>query len=91
MDAMARSLRSEVAWAAFIVEAMDEEARSFYLRFGFQCFGDERHHLLVMRGTIEPLFRGRGLSEIPSCTKTYPPKPCANTCLIVGAGEQNQA
>lgn len=57
MDAMARSLRSEVAWAAFLVDAKDEEARSFYLHLGFQSFADERNHLFLMRGTVEPLFR----------------------------------
>jgi len=63
MDAMARVLRSEVAWAAFIVDAVNEEARSFYLRFGFESFADDRLHLFVMRGTIEPLFQVRTQSK----------------------------
>ena len=56
MDAMARSLRSEIAWAAFLVDAKDESARSFYLQFGFDSFADDRNHLYLMRGTLEPLF-----------------------------------
>ena len=56
MDAMARSLRTEVAWAAFLVDAKDEHAREFYLQFGFQSFSDDQNHLSVMRRTIEPLF-----------------------------------
>lgn len=57
MDAMARSLRSELAWVAFLVDAKDEVARSFYLRFGFQSFPEDRNHLFLMRKTIEPLFK----------------------------------
>jgi GNAT superfamily N-acetyltransferase len=56
MDAMARSLRSEIAWAAFLVDAKDETARSFYLQFGFDSFADDRSHLFLMRGMLEPLF-----------------------------------
>ncbi len=53
MDAMARSLRSEVAWAAFIVDAKDEGGRSFYARYGFQSLFDDPNHLFLVRGTIE--------------------------------------
>ncbi len=56
MDAMARSLESEVAWAAFLVDAKDTTARFFYGRFGFQSLADDANHLFVMRATIEPLF-----------------------------------
>ncbi|MBI5481508.1 MAG: GNAT family N-acetyltransferase [Deltaproteobacteria bacterium] len=56
MDAMARALRSEIAWAAFLVDAKDEAARSFYLRFGFESLADDRNHLYLMRRTLEPLF-----------------------------------
>ena len=56
MDAMARSLRSEVAWAAFLVEATDESAREFYVRLGFRSLSDDPNHLYMMRKTIEPLF-----------------------------------
>jgi len=55
MDAMARSLGSEVAWAAFVVDAKDDGARSFYARYGFQSLLDDPNHLFLMRKTIEPL------------------------------------
>ena len=55
-DAMARSLRSEIAWAAFLVDAKDRTAARFYLQFGFQSFQDDPLHLFVARKTIEPLF-----------------------------------
>lgn len=59
MDAMARSLRSEVAWAAFLVDAKDDAARSFYTKCGFHSLLDDRSHLFVARKTIEPLLGGR--------------------------------
>ena len=59
MDAMARSLRSEIAWSAFLVDAKDAVARSFYEKFGFQSLADDPNHLFLMRPTIEPLFSGR--------------------------------
>lgn len=57
MDALARSLESEIAWVACLVEAKDEKARAFYLPFGFRCFADDATHQYLMRGTIAPLFR----------------------------------
>jgi len=56
LDAMARALHSEIAWAAFLVDAKDEASRSFYLRLGFDSFAEDRSHLYLMRGTLEPLF-----------------------------------
>ena len=53
---MARRLRREVAWAAFLVEATDESAREFYVRLGFRSLSDDPNHLYMMRKTIEPLF-----------------------------------
>ena len=58
MDAMARSLRSEIAWAAFLVDAKEEDAHRFYGQFEMQSFQDDPLHLYVMRKTIEPVFRG---------------------------------
>jgi predicted GNAT family N-acyltransferase len=55
MDAMARSLRSEVAWAAFLVDAKDDTARSFYARYGFEALLDAPNSLYLVRKTIEPL------------------------------------
>jgi ribosomal protein S18 acetylase RimI-like enzyme len=57
MDAMARSLGIEVAWAAFLVDAKDASAQEFYRHFGFQSLEDDPNHLFLMRATIEPLFR----------------------------------
>ena len=56
MDAMARSVRIQVGWAAFLVDAKDTSAREFYRRFGFQSLDDDPNHLFLMRKTIEPLF-----------------------------------
>lgn len=59
MDAMARSLASEIAWAAFVVDAKDERARSFYEKYGFLTLRDDDLHLFLPRKTIEPLFARR--------------------------------
>lgn len=56
LDAMDRSLKSEVAWATFLVDAKDDTARSFYARYGFRALLDDRSHLFLVRATIEPLF-----------------------------------
>jgi predicted GNAT family N-acyltransferase len=58
MDAVARSLRSEVAWAAFLVDAKDDTARSFYAKYGFRSLLDDPSHLFLARKTIAPLFGG---------------------------------
>ncbi len=59
MDAMARSLESQIAWAAFLVDAKNDSARSFYARYGFRSLLDDPSHLFLIRATIEPLV-GRG-------------------------------
>ncbi len=59
MDAMARSLRSEVAWAAFLVDAKDDGARSFYARYGFHSLLDDQNHLFLVRRSLESLFGSR--------------------------------
>lgn len=59
LNAMDRSLKSEVAWAAFLVDAKDDTARSFYARYGFRPLLDDPNHLCLMRATIEPLFTRR--------------------------------
>ena len=56
MDAMARSLASEVAWAAFVVDAKDDTARSFYLQYGFLALADDPLHLFLPRATVEAAF-----------------------------------
>ncbi len=59
MDAMARSLASEIAWVALLVDAKDAGARSFYGKYGFRSLPEDPNHLFLARGTIEPLFRRR--------------------------------
>ena len=54
-DAMARSLGSEVAWAAFLVDAKDETGRSWCVKFGYHSSADDVNHLYLPRATIEPL------------------------------------
>lgn len=55
-DALARSLRNEIAWAAFLVDAKDETAQRFYLKFDLSPLADDPLHLFAMRGTVERLF-----------------------------------
>lgn len=55
MDAMARSLATEIAWTALLVDAKDAAARAFYAKFGFHSLVDDPQHLFIMRATIEPL------------------------------------
>jgi ribosomal protein S18 acetylase RimI-like enzyme len=57
LDSMHRALGNEVAWAAFVVDAKDDNARRFYERFGFASLVDDQRHLFLPRGTIEALFR----------------------------------
>jgi GNAT superfamily N-acetyltransferase len=56
MDSMARSLHSEIAWAAFLGDPKDDMGRSFYAKYGFQSLLDDPNHLFLMRATVEPLF-----------------------------------
>lgn len=58
MDAMHRALQNEVAWAAFIVDAKDETARAFYLRYGFLAFTDDPNHLFLPKPTVETALAG---------------------------------
>ena len=53
MDALSRSLRSEVAWVAAVVDAKDETARAFYARYGFEALQDGALHLYLMRSVVE--------------------------------------
>ncbi len=56
MDAMTRSLASEVAWAAFVVDVRDETARSFYLQYSFLALADDPLHLFLPRATVDAAF-----------------------------------
>lgn len=67
MDAMALSLRVEVAWAVFLVDSKNDSSSSFYTHFGFQSFTDERGSLFLIRKTIEPHF----IDTCPAQAYTY--------------------
>jgi GNAT superfamily N-acetyltransferase len=55
-DALKRSLRSEIAWVAVIVDAIDEQARGFYEHYGFIRFPDWPEKLFIMKKTVEQTF-----------------------------------
>ena len=46
-DAVARSLRSEIAVFALIVDAKDDQAEAFYLHHGFVPFGSQPRQLVL--------------------------------------------
>ena len=52
MDALYRSLQSEIATIAVVVDAKDDQARSFYEHYQFICFPDYSHRLFLMMETI---------------------------------------
>jgi GNAT superfamily N-acetyltransferase len=56
MDAMHRSLQSKIAWACFIVEAKDDNAKAFYQQYGFMRFMDDPNHLFLPRATVNTAF-----------------------------------
>ena len=59
MDALYRSLdqSGEIAAAAVVVDAMDEDARRFYRHFNFIAFPERRDRLLLPMKTVEALFK----------------------------------
>lgn len=56
-DALYRTLRSEIASFAMIVEAKDENAKQFYLRESFLPFPAQPNKLFRPMADIEALFR----------------------------------
>lgn len=56
-DALYRAVRNEVASFAVIVDAKDENARSFYARESFLPFPDQPLKLFRPMSDIEALFR----------------------------------
>lgn len=64
VNALGRSLESEIAWAAFLVDAKDDGARSFYRQFGFLELVDDPMHLFLPRRTVEEALTPR-LDAIP--------------------------
>ena len=59
-DAFARCLAIPVAWAVFVVDALDENAARFYERIGFRRFEDERNRLFLTRSSIVNAFNETG-------------------------------
>jgi predicted GNAT family N-acyltransferase len=55
IDALYRSLQSEIATLAVVVEAKDDQARSFYEHYQFSHFPDYYHRLFLMMDTIEKM------------------------------------
>ena len=53
VDAMARALTSEIAWAALVVDAKDQAAKRFYEQYGFLGLVDDPMHLFLPRKTVE--------------------------------------
>jgi ribosomal protein S18 acetylase RimI-like enzyme len=56
LDAMKRSLENEIAWAVMVVDAKDDQARSFYEQYAFTSLASDPNHLFVFRKMIEDLF-----------------------------------
>jgi len=56
LDALHRVCQSEIASLAALVDAKDDQARQFYLRYGFLTFPDRPNRLFLPRKTFETLF-----------------------------------
>jgi len=56
MDAFSRTLRSEIATYAFVVDAKDETAESFYKAFQFLPLGEAGHRFFIPMAEIAKLF-----------------------------------
>jgi GNAT superfamily N-acetyltransferase len=57
LDALCRCSRSEVASFAVIVDALDDEARAFYLHHSFLPLPDSRYRLFRRMSDIETLLK----------------------------------
>jgi len=51
-DAFTLSLKSPLAWALFLTDALDASAATFYGRFGFRQLKDNPNHLYITRQEI---------------------------------------
>ncbi|MBH8554856.1 GNAT family N-acetyltransferase [Nostocaceae cyanobacterium CENA357] len=56
MDALYRSLKSEIAAIAVVVDAKDDAARSFYEHYNFIRFPNFSHKLFIMLETVAKMF-----------------------------------
>jgi GNAT superfamily N-acetyltransferase len=61
IDALKRchDLRTEIATLAMVAEAKDEQARGFYLKFGFLPLGADPRRVFLPMGTITQLLAAR--------------------------------
>ena len=59
MDALHRSWKntSQVASVGVVVDALDENARAFYLHHEFRSLRDHPHKLFIAMATIENAFK----------------------------------
>jgi GNAT superfamily N-acetyltransferase len=57
LDALHRCARSEIASFAVIVDAIDDEARAFYLHHSFLALPDSSHRLFPRMSDIAALFK----------------------------------
>jgi len=57
LDALLRSLASDIASYAVVVDAKDENAARFYARYGFQQLERRGRRLFLPMGTIATLFQ----------------------------------
>ena len=51
-DAFFLSLKSPLAWALFLTDALDDSAAAFYGHFGFRSLKDNPNHLYITRQEI---------------------------------------
>jgi len=58
-DAFSRTLRSEIASYAFVVDAKDDAAQTFYERYGFMLLPSAGRRLFLPLAEIANLFTGR--------------------------------
>lgn len=56
-DALRRAVSSEIAAYAFIVDAKDEDAASFYAHHGFIALTDQPLHMFIALATVKDLIR----------------------------------
>lgn len=57
MDALYRSWQNKIATIAVVVDAKDDQARSFYEHYQFTCFPDYSHRLFLMMEIIAKLMK----------------------------------
>lgn len=56
-DALRRAVSSEIAAYAFIVDAKDEDAASFYAHHGFIALTDQPLHMFIALATVKDLIK----------------------------------